>query len=71
MGKSGIFLFPDGWEGCLCDSGRFRGPAISVGFCVQESLGLPWAFLGVPLTELGTPLMFLCVLFGGIFAKDF
>ena len=34
--------------------------AISLGFCIQESLGLPWAFLGVPLTELGTRLTFLC-----------
>ena len=25
---------------------------------MQESLGLPWAFLGVPLTELGTRLVF-------------
>ena len=36
--------------------------AISPGFCIQESLGLPRAFLGVPLTELGTHLIFLCVL---------
>ena len=41
---------------------------ITLGFCIQESLGLPWAFLGVPLTELGTrsiffmrPLLKLCV----------
>ena len=33
-------------------------PAISLGFCIQESLGLPRAFFGVPLTELGTRLIF-------------
>ena len=36
--------------------------AISPGFCIQESLGLPWAFFWVPLTELGTCLIFVCIL---------
>ena len=32
--------------------------AISPGFCIQESLGLPWAFLGGPTDRVGNSFNF-------------
>ena len=32
--------------------------AISLGFCIQESLGLPWAFLGGPTDRVGDSINF-------------